>query len=357
MAGDSKESLHFKIYCAARDGLAITLFALLGNTPKSDYPIYLDSLVTDCSQRCTPLLIAARNGHHNVVRMLLNIGGPAVGLEQEGTVHFDDYVIEGATPLWCAAGAGHLDIVRLLVLHGAEVNHPTRTLSTPLRAACFDGRLDIVRFLVEHGADIHIANKYNNTCLMIAAYKGHLDVVRYLVQCSADLNVQAQCGATALLFAAEHGHLDIVRELLAADAAVLPNGIGMTPLLAAAEHTRAEVVEYLAERCGRQDRVDALELLGASYANNKDNYSLELAFRYLELAMVERGREPALPKQLGPPVAAYDSWVECRSLEELRAIQDRPHALHMESLAIRERILGPQNPELPHPIIYRYGLG
>ena len=57
-------------------------------------------------------------------------------------------------------------MVQTLVSAGADVNHPTATLSTPLRAACFDGRLDIVQFLVEHGADIHLANKYNNTCLV-----------------------------------------------------------------------------------------------------------------------------------------------------------------------------------------------
>ncbi|CAN8005279.1 unnamed protein product [Ixodes hexagonus] len=353
MAGAWKEALRSRIYCAARDGLALTLYALLNNAPKADFPEYLNAPVADREQRCSPLLIAARNGHAKVVRMLLGLA--ETDLEQEGTVQFDGYVIEGATPLWCAAGAGYLDVVRLLVLRGADVNHPTRTLSTPLRAACFDGRLDIVRFLVEHGADVHLSNKYNNSCLMIAAYKGHLDVVRFLLARGADPDVQAHCGATALQFAAEHGHLAIVQELLAAGARVLPNGIGMTPLLAAAERTRADVVAFLVEQpwCGRQEKVDALELLGASYANDKDHYSLERAFAFLELAMAERSRDPPLAKRPGPALAAYDWRQECGSLAELRAIQRDAHALHMEALVIRERILGPHNPELPHPIVYR----
>ena len=66
------------------------------------------------------------------------------------------------------SGAGHFAVVQTLVAAGADVNHPTATLSTPLRAACFDGRLDIVQYLAEHGADIHLANKYNNTCLVSA---------------------------------------------------------------------------------------------------------------------------------------------------------------------------------------------
>lgn len=53
-------------------------------------------------QKCTPLLIAARNGKDKVVKMLLYKFKPDI--EQDGDVKFDGYLIEGATPLWCAAG-------------------------------------------------------------------------------------------------------------------------------------------------------------------------------------------------------------------------------------------------------------
>lgn len=61
----------------------------------------------------------------------------------------------------------------------------------------------------------------------------------------------------------------------------------MSPLIAAAERTRAEVVEYLITRSEVSDleRIEALELLGASYANDKDNYCLELAYQYLHRTM------------------------------------------------------------------------
>lgn len=66
--------------------------------------ILLQSVVEDEGQHCTPLIIAARYGHEKVVKMLLSKFSP--NLEQEGTVKFDGYVIEGASALWCAAGAG-----------------------------------------------------------------------------------------------------------------------------------------------------------------------------------------------------------------------------------------------------------
>lgn len=37
---------------------------------------------------------------------------------------------------------------------------------------------------------------------------------------------------------------------------------------------------------------------------------------------------------------AYDNWKECETLERLENIENNPNAIHMESLAIRERILG-----------------
>ncbi|KAJ8881205.1 hypothetical protein PR048_017678, partial [Dryococelus australis] len=245
----------------------------------------LQAVVDEDGQKCTPLIIAARQGHDKVVKMMLQEFKQDI--EQEGTVKFDGYVIEGASSLWCAAGAGHLNVVKTLVKMGADVNHPTKTNSTPLRAACFDGRLDIVRYLTDHLADIHIANKYNNTCLMIAAYKGHLDVVSFLLEKGANPNERAHCGATAMHFAAECGHTSIVQELLDHGALMTKNEHGMTPLIAAAERTRAEVVEYLITRpeVSREEKIDALELLGASFANDKDYYCLEQAYNYLHRTM------------------------------------------------------------------------
>lgn len=178
----------------------------------------------------------------------------------------------------------------MLVRAGANVNHPTKTNSTPLRAACFDGRLDIVKYLTDHDANIHITNKYNNTCLMIAAYKGHVDVVQFLLELGANPDEKAHCGATALHFAAECGHVRIVQELLSHGAKITKNEHGMTPLIAAAERTRSDVVEFFISRpdVTREENVDALELLGASYASDKDNYNIDLAYKYMMQGMQER---------------------------------------------------------------------
>ncbi|CAL8260164.1 unnamed protein product [Merluccius merluccius] len=350
------ESLAGYVYKAASEGRVLTLAALLLNHPEAETRYLLAYVTQLAGQRSTPLIIAARNGHDKVVRLLLD--HYRVDTEQTGTVRFDGYVIDGATALWCAAGAGHFEVVRLLVSHRANVNHTTVTNSTPLRAACFDGRLDIVRYLVEQRADIGITNKYNNTCLMIAAYKGHADVVDFLLERGADPDATAHCGATALHFAAEAGHLDIVRALVRRRAAMAVNGHGMTPLKVAAESCKADVVELLLAHaaCDAASRIEALELLGASFANDRENYDILKTYHYLYLAMLERYRDPERPvakEPLPPPVDAYGGRGECRTPQELEAIRDDRDVLHMEGLMVRERILGADNIDVSHPIIYR----
>lgn len=61
----------------------------------------------------------------------------------------------------------------------------------------------------------------------------------------------------------------------------------MTPLLAAAERTRADVVQLLIQRpeITLEEKIDALELLGASYANDKDHYCLTAAYQFLYQTM------------------------------------------------------------------------
>ncbi|KAK9498138.1 hypothetical protein O3M35_004016 [Rhynocoris fuscipes] len=343
------------IIFAARDGMARCLSAALIDCTPSEITELLEQEEHNYQGEClTPLIVAARNGHADVVKLLVSKFN--VDTEHAGCVKVENYYIQGATALWCAAGAGHLNVVKVLVHAGANVNHTTMTNSTPLRAACFDGRLDIVKYLIEHGAMVNIPNKYNNSCLMIASYKGHLDIVQFLLDQGVDPNTQANCGATALLFAAECGHLQVVKELLAHGAKLITTISGMTPILAAAERTRADVVEYFLEKCdiSLKDKIDALELLGASFANDKDYYNLTKTFEYLHKAMILRFSQPVpILKPQFQPIPAYENWIECQSIEELNAIRLNENSLHMESLTIRERILGVHNPEVPHPVIFR----
>ena len=166
----------------------------------------------------------------------------------------------------------------------------------------------------------------------------------------AFLDQQCKVGGTALHDAAHKGHLEIVSQLLALGASQLPNNQGLTPLLYACDKCSIEIVEYLIKRpeCTKEQRIDALELLGATIANEtcRNAGKTKKAFSYMKRGMEERYEDPAhpLPKKKMEPVEAYQNRKESQTLEELALLEGDDHAIGMEGLIIRERILGPDNP-------------
>lgn len=303
----------------------------------------------------TPLVIACRNGHFDVVQFLLHKCHADV--EQTGSVTFDGETIEGAPPLWCAAAAGHFGIVKLLAKNSANINSTTRTNSTPLRAACFDGHYEIVKYLAAHGADIEVANRHGHTCLMIACYKGHYKIASYLLALGANVNRRSFKGNTALHDCAESGSLEILQLLLAHGAVMDVDSYGMTPLLAAAVTGHLPIVDHLIslESVSREDRIAALELLGATFVDKKRDMLSALSF--WRRAMEDRyGQEPKIPKVVvdgGPTHAAYDYVQEVNDFNALDELVMDPDEMRMQALVIRERILGPAHPDTSYYIRYR----
>ena len=342
-----------KVYQAARDGSS-DLTDLLKRLKTEQRKTALETKTKDGSHFVTPLIIAAHNGHLHSVTILLGYGAD---IEARGTLKIEDQVIEGSTPLWAAAVSGFLDVVKLLIEQYAEVDGRTSKGSTPLRAATFQGHLDIVRCLVESGADVN-ARKYDDksTLLIGACYCGHLSVAAYLIDKGAIMDLQDKEGNTALHDAARRGHLEIVSQLLVLGASQLPNNQGLTPLLYACDKGSIEIVEYLIKRpeCTKEQRIDALELLGASIAN--DGYrDIKKAFSYMKRGMEERYEDLAHPllKKKTEPVEAYQNRKESQTLEELALLEGDDHAIGMEGLIIKERILGPNDPELLWDIRHR----
>lgn len=341
--------MEHQIFDAASLGKLNLIKNALEHRPKSER-IHLLSTKT---AGATPLIAACRNGHYEVAEYLIKNCGADV--ELVGSVVFDGETIEGVPPLWCAAAAGHLNIVNLLVQNRGNVNATTKTQSSPLRAACYDGHFDIVQFLVQHGANIELANRHGHTCLMIACYKNHYYIAKYLIDKGADLNRKSVKANTALHDCAESGALAIMKLLLSKGAKFDVDSYGMSPLLAASVAGHANIVEYIItvpSLVSPKDKIDSLELLGATYVDNKKD--MLGAHRFWKRAMDLRYRNGRLvfPKPI-KSCSVYEGRREVETYDELNELISDPDEMRMQSLMIRERVLGPAHPDTSYYIRYR----
>lgn len=103
-----------------------------------------------------PLLFqAAKEGELDLVRHeVLDVGEDInkVGMHYEGL----DF-----TPLMVAAKAGHLDVVKFLLQHGANPELLSNIGLTALMLAAKFGRKDVAKQLLKHGANV------NGTCRVV----------------------------------------------------------------------------------------------------------------------------------------------------------------------------------------------
>src|SRR5262252_1302076 len=210
----------------------------------------------------TALSLAAGNGNAALLESLFKSGADAKAA--------DAALREGRTLLMLAARTGSAEAVKLLVAHGGSVNGvESRTGTTALMWAASENRAAAVRALVAAGAEVNARSKVTAyphtppgvigdaleegysyvgqtvlprggwTALMYAARQGGLDAAKALAESGADLNAQDPDGTPAITFALINGHYDVA-ELLAdrgADVNVADR-TGATPLYSAVDmHT------------------------------------------------------------------------------------------------------------------------
>ena len=342
------------VYQACRDGHTTALNEVLKHLDERERKKALESRFKDGDDFATPLITAAHNGNLKAVQILLKY---KPGIELRGNLKHDDELVQDCTPLWAAAAAGHFDVVKKLITQRAKVDSKDLTGSTPLRAAAQKGYLDIVSCLVRNGADVNACKNDGSTALFPACYHGHTDVVDFLIERGANVNVKDKDDYTALHCATRQGFIAIANKLLSHGALQQRSKHRLTPLLSASNNCQMEMMEYLISRpmYTKQQRIDALELLGATIANDPDAYDIDNAFRYIKRGMRERFQNKPQPllKRHMKSIKAYENRQETQTLKELDKLKGKDRAIQMEGLIIRERILGHCNKELRSPIRYR----
>jgi ankyrin repeat protein len=135
----------------------------------------------------TPLHLAVRNQHLEIVQMLL---------DHNADIQTQNY--RGEVALQLAAGPNkhkynhpdHAKILQLLLDHGADINARDNEGLTPLHHSSFRredhytysgmGSVEGARLLLEHGASIDAVNNKGQTPLQVALGAGHEEMVEFL---------------------------------------------------------------------------------------------------------------------------------------------------------------------------------
>jgi ankyrin repeat protein len=236
----------------------------------------------------TALCLAISGGHTEAVALLLDKGAEANALSgyksngiQEASwkgnkeivellldngAYVDAMPFEGDTALQKASANGHKEIVELLIGRGADIHAQGTFFGTGVQAASINGRKEIVELLIEKGVDVNVQGGYYGNAIQGASTHGHKEIVELLLDKGADVNAQGRSHGNALKAACAGCHKEIV-ELLLERGADIGNA-----LEEASGRGHKEIVELLLDRGADIGN----SLMIASHCGWRDNVALLL---------------------------------------------------------------------------------
>ncbi|CAK6971733.1 ankyrin repeat domain-containing protein 50 [Scomber scombrus] len=259
----------------------------------------------------TPLLLAAYEGHDDIVELLLEAGAD---VDETAGPDGSAPAAAAVTPLLAAAAMGHMQTVSRLLFWGAAVDAIDCEGRTALCLAAARGSTEVVRALLDRGLDENHKDDLGWTPLHAAACEGHRAVCAALTERGSmarvgELDIE---GRTPLILAAQEGHWSTVRLLLDRRSPIDHRAYdGHSALSAALLESHAEVAELLMRRGADTDVRDA-EGRPLLYILVLDNH-LEMA-----MLLIEKGGVPLESRDSEGRTAIHvASWQGCVEMVEL----------------------------------------
>ena len=124
------------------------------------------------------LMVAAREGHVDVCRMLLDRGA-----------HIDTTGMKAAgTSMMQATEHGHADVVSLLLERGADPDSRDPAKNTAIFYAASNNDIPMMKTLHTFGAGVNSKNMNNHTALHSAAREGHPEACTWLIDHGCKIN-------------------------------------------------------------------------------------------------------------------------------------------------------------------------
>lgn len=272
------------------------------------------------SQGCTPLILAASNGHCDVVRQLV-VAGSSLGHNDtanrcalvhaarmnkitvvkyliacdwiprsdsndvtlvdaaqqaliagasqgntsviEDLLDMDDLLINatdsltGETALSSSSKSGHTETAAALMSRGALVDGKNKKGFTPLLLAVKEGHWAVTERLLQNESNVEQTDLSGKTALIIAAEEGHVGIIELLVNRGASLVAQDRDGLTALSWSCLRGRLQAAKCLTERNSDIHHvDNTGRTPLDLAAYQGSAALVQMLLDKGVKIEHVD-----------------------------------------------------------------------------------------------------
>lgn len=228
----------------------------------------------------TALLEAARGGHEDTVRTLI----------EHGSVDIAFRSIRGETAMGAAAEKGRTAVVTMLLSHGANANDKSKG-EAPLTWATRNYHLETMKVLIKGKAHVNAADftfGYSQPPLWHAlagcygAFQRSMDrasddMVEYLLKSGADVNIWDKRNSSPLQEAAIRGRGNAVRMLLGHGADAYPTegeGKDDPPIVKGAVAGSESVMKLLLEAEAKditaRDRQRELALIHASMRGKRD---------------------------------------------------------------------------------------
>jgi ankyrin repeat protein len=234
-----------------------------------------------------PIMLAAQNGHANVVKMFLEYGidpNPRTGFHEEKAWF--------GNPLTAAAFNGHEEVVRVLADHGVdleftdiyrypEIPYEDIVVDQPIYLATMNKHVPVIKLLLERGCNPHELGPQGESAVSCAAAQD-FDIFEMFTEARPDLNF-TDYKPDPLNSAIEGGNVAAAKYLLKEAPGLLPPDMSVLQLFDLAAPHSVELAKLLLEQ------IDVEEVIRKG---SRDEY------RHLVLGAASAGLED-LMKRLG----------------------------------------------------------
>lgn len=150
-----------------------------------------------------PLLVAAYNGHLDIIKYFKDVG-----------VNILDVDCNGLNALHYACAGGQAPVAQYLIENGINIDRTGHDTDTPILYAAQNGNLETVKLLVESGSSKYRQKNAKRSPMIEAAKFGHVDVIKYFVSKGADINMKNSNYETVTDVALNSENIDVIKYLV-----------------------------------------------------------------------------------------------------------------------------------------------